>query len=45
MAATKPATLAAFSRLYGVGAKKLETFGEIFLRAIKEFDAKVLSDR
>ncbi len=36
MADTRPTTLVAFSKLYGVGAKKLETFGEIFLNTIRE---------
>ncbi len=36
MADLKPQTHAAFAKLYGVGAKKLETFGDVFLQAIRE---------
>jgi len=34
MAAQRPASLAALGRLPGVGAKKLEAYGEQFLRTI-----------
>ncbi|HTL69917.1 MAG TPA: DNA helicase RecQ [Candidatus Eisenbacteria bacterium] len=39
MAARKPATREAFSALYGVGAKKLEAYADVFLRVIAEFRA------
>lgn len=36
MAARRPASTAALSEIGGVGAKKLEAYGEAFLRAIRE---------
>ena len=36
MAATRPATLADLSRIGGVGAKKLDAFGEAFLKTIRD---------
>ena len=36
MATRRPATLAALGEITGVGAKKLEAYGEAFLRVIKE---------
>ncbi|MEH6723033.1 MAG: DNA helicase RecQ [Qipengyuania sp.] len=36
MASARPATLAALGQLPGIGAKKLEAYGERFLRAIDE---------
>ncbi len=35
MAARRPKTIEEFSTIFGVGAKKLEAYGEIFLRVIK----------
>jgi ATP-dependent DNA helicase RecQ len=37
MAAARPATLAALSRISGVGARKLDAYGDAFLSAIQEF--------
>jgi len=39
MATLKPATLAALSRLSGVGSKKLESFGQAFVETIIGFEA------
>ena len=36
MAAARPATLAALARVGGVGAKKLDAYGETFLRVIRD---------
>ena len=36
LALTKPASLEAMSRCHGVGARKLERYGEIFLKLIRE---------
>jgi len=38
MAATKPSTLAGLARISGVGAKKLETYGDAFLAAIRDHE-------
>jgi superfamily II DNA helicase RecQ len=36
MACDCPATLDAFGRVHGVGARKLADFGEVFVAAIRE---------
>ena len=38
MCKKKPKTMAEFSNVSGVGRAKLERYGEIFIKAIKEFD-------
>ena len=37
MAAARPATLAALGRITGVGQRKLEAYGEAFLRVLRDF--------
>ena len=37
MAEDRPATLDQMGRVYGVGARKLEAYGETFLEAISSF--------
>lgn len=37
MTATRPASLAEFGEISGVGAKKLKAFGEIFLQVIRQY--------
>lgn len=39
MAAMKPDSLSGLAQISGVGAKKLETYGEDFLAAIRDFEA------
>jgi len=38
MAHARPTSPTALAEIHGVGARKLETFGETFLRAIRDFD-------
>lgn len=40
VAATKPETLTAFARISGVGAAKLEQFGDIFTEAVRDYVTK-----
>ncbi len=40
MAATRPADREAFARVFGVGARKLETFGDAFLDAIRRHEGR-----
>ena len=39
MAERRPTTKTELSTVHGVGAAKLERFGEVFLRAIRDFEA------
>lgn len=38
LAYRKPQTLAEFSRINGVGEKKLKEFGEVFIKTLRQFD-------
>jgi ATP-dependent DNA helicase RecQ len=37
LALTKPATLGAMSECHGVGARKLERYGEVFFKVIADY--------